>query len=257
MIISPSIQELSEVARKMSEEMVVRDYDENGNSTDIRVKTPKEKEEMVYSCLYGAILTMNHFSPSLTREKVDSIIYTAETTLAAYDSKINCYLTVAKPLSDFYENLSFSGYLMCCLDAEAYTEPTITLCDTLEEAKSAFIDSALLDTPANTKEEVRRGLYFEKDNPFSLSYKYSDTDFVSGTLIPIRIRIKDSIVIYHHAYDGVDFSLCYVGSELECRRFLEYVKTNTDPNNEVDSSNKQLSIFNGNEYEIYTICTLF
>lgn len=259
MVLLGGNQELADVARNMSENIIIREYNGKGDSADVVIKTPADKEDIVFACIYGALITMHQLSDSLNKEIVDTIINTAETTLAAYDSNINCYMTLYKPLLDYYESLYNLGFLMCCIDSENYTEPTISFHDTFEDAKNAFIEAGLSDTAAFTKDEVISGLFCEKscDNTFSISYKYNDEDFVSGTIIPVRLKNSDSVVIHYHAYDGVDFDICHTGSRQECSNYLESIKNISTPENELIIMNDQISMYNGNEYDVYTIRDLF
>lgn len=256
MIIRKTSEKLIQEATSMSEKMIMRGTDEDGNISDISIKTPESMADFIYSCFYGAISTINQFADKIDIDGATFVASAAEATLAAFNSDINCYLTLYIPLMDYYNNLTNVGYLMCALDSTNYTEPAFKFFDTSAEAINAFTRQALADTGALTKSDVENGMSVGKiGDTYSVSYKFNEGDFEAGTIIPITLKNKDYMVIHHHCYDGVDFDICCIGTHRDCVKFFDEIKKKATPEFDLTEydNHEKLCLDSGSEYDVYSI----
>lgn len=90
--------ELKEIAEGISQEVVIRTY-ENGNSNDTRRKTTKPEKAIIYKIAYGALLALNHGEEvRSSRMAEQSIVDSAEYTIDLFIPECNGYDTIYIPL---------------------------------------------------------------------------------------------------------------------------------------------------------------
>lgn len=91
---------LREIAKKVSEEIVIRTYDERG-SHDTRRPSTKPEREIIYGVIVGALYNLNFnryaiSGDSTAQEQV--VCDTAEFIAGRFLPEANCYDTIYLPL---------------------------------------------------------------------------------------------------------------------------------------------------------------
>ena len=91
-----SEQELKAYAEKKAESIVIRSYDENGNSSDDRRKTTKQEKEIISTIIFGGLLAIRG---GADRQSVqDACEYIGKLQIPA----MNGYDTIYNPIGDFF-----------------------------------------------------------------------------------------------------------------------------------------------------------
>ena len=93
--------ELREIAEKIAETIVIRSYDERGNSRDDRRPTDGQERITLRDIAFGALLTLN-YGETFRRERIaeDAIIETAEFTVDLLIPGVNGYDSIYIPLRE-------------------------------------------------------------------------------------------------------------------------------------------------------------
>lgn len=91
-------QQLKEAARDIAGSIVIRQYDERGNSSDIRRATTEIESEIIRKIAYGAMLAYRWRG-----RDIQSILDTAEFTLDLFLPEANGYDTIYTPLRNVTE----------------------------------------------------------------------------------------------------------------------------------------------------------
>ena len=91
-------QQLKEVARDIAGSIMIRQYDECGNSSDIRRATTEIEREIIRKIAYGAMLAYRWRGSD-----IQSILDTAEFTLDLFLPEANGYDTIYTPLRNVTE----------------------------------------------------------------------------------------------------------------------------------------------------------
>lgn len=97
---------LREIAKKVSEEIVIRTYDERG-SHDTRRPSTKPEREIIYGVIVGALYNLNFnlhplSNDNITQEQV--VCDTAEFIAGRFLPEANCYDTIYLPLKNILSN---------------------------------------------------------------------------------------------------------------------------------------------------------
>ena len=111
-------------------------------------------------------------------------------------------------------------FLVCSLDDEDYAYPEFCICDTLEKAK----EKAMTNVRDWLCCDGEKDMIFEKVPVDNVEYRYDFNDgdsFYINHIIEVDVKIGDYLVIHHRAYDGVDFSVLYIGDKDDCESFMK------------------------------------
>lgn len=96
--------ELKEIAEGISQEIVIRTF-ENGSSRDTRRKATVKEKAIIYRVAYGALLALNHGEDSRSSQLAEQkIIDTAEFTIDLFIPDCNGYDTMYIPLKKAVAN---------------------------------------------------------------------------------------------------------------------------------------------------------
>lgn len=96
--------ELREMAEGISQEIVIRTY-ENGNSRDTRRKTTAKEKGIIYRVAYGALLALNHGEEVRSSRLAEQfIVDSAEFTIDLFIPDCNGYDTMYNPLKKALAN---------------------------------------------------------------------------------------------------------------------------------------------------------
>ena len=114
-------------------------------------------------------------------------------------------------------------FLLCTLNDENYTEPDFEFFDTQEEAEKRCIEVG--------KEFCEEGSYemtvtyqpLSCDSPLRYDFKYGE-HFVVNFIFELP-EVGEFLCIWHHAYDGVDFSVEKSGTLEECQKKMKEEKS--------------------------------
>lgn len=89
---------LKEIAEGISQEVVIRTY-ENGSSRDTRRKATAKEKAIIYRVAYGALLALNHGEEARSSRLAEqSIVDGAEFTIDLFIPDCNGYDTMYRPL---------------------------------------------------------------------------------------------------------------------------------------------------------------
>lgn len=89
---------LREIAKNVSEEIVIRTYDERG-SHDTRRSSTKPEREIIYGVIVGALYNLNFNRHSLLNDNMTQVVCdTAEFIAGRFLPEANCYDTIYLPL---------------------------------------------------------------------------------------------------------------------------------------------------------------
>lgn len=91
--------ELQAIATANAQTVIIRTYDERGNSTDTQRATTKTERKILTAVLFGALLAANNH-PNI--EEDSKIIATAEFTALQLINNINTYNSVYIPLNRIF-----------------------------------------------------------------------------------------------------------------------------------------------------------
>lgn len=140
-------------------------------------------------------------------------------------------------------------YLVCGLDSDNYTSPDLELFDDIFDAKNRAKELCLW-AEAEIEQDLAHHRYSADDgygNFYVAEIKRIDTDKGSYVLV------------WHHAYDGVDFKILHQGTYEECKQkqindMKEVANWNDFEmfNEDFDFENDDV-IDTGNEWEMWNI----
>lgn len=145
-------------------------------------------------------------------------------------------------------------YLVCGLNDENYSYPEYLVVDSLAEAKEVamrwlieFADgedyelSELETTDDGYRQTVRFWEYYPVENE----------RFYVTEIKEILAPHSAEMIVYHHAYEGVDFKIEFYGSYNKCQTKLQEIADEySDDIDRID--NCEVLIDNGNEWEMWT-----
>ncbi len=137
-------------------------------------------------------------------------------------------------------------WLYCYLDDEHYTLPAFSLFDSIEDAKKYCYDNAAdnfsVEWSVITNEKYR------------CVYSYEGSFEVTELL---GVEDAGCYLIWHHAYEGVNFKIIAAGNEKECMIAMEEKKKKIMADFPdtvlVWETSKQCCFDNGQEYEVLSI----
>lgn len=108
-------------------------------------------------------------------------------------------------------------YMICELDSESYSDARYSFYASFEDAKKAAL-KACIDW--NEKADIDRrndGLW----NLYRLCAVTEDAFYVTE-VFPVDVKNGNNhILVWHHAYEGVDFRVIQTGTQLDCKNRLE------------------------------------
>lgn len=102
-------------------------------------------------------------------------------------------------------------YLICELNDENYTEPVFCVCETKEKAFEESMKR--LDDLAKKEGSELKVSYH--GNRTRIDWQLKDR-FVVVENLPFNESFGDYLLVWHHAYNGVDFSILGQGTYEEC-----------------------------------------
>ena len=144
--------------------------------------------------------------------------------------------------------------MVCCLDSEMYSSALFHFCLSVEEAKK-WIEDKCSREGFFTKWETDDRCYADKvSNNF-----YNDDDW-SWYVFQCFTVSDDYIVVYHHAYDGIDFDIVggfnnfYKAKDAMVMELFDHYKT-CDENKRIFEWLDECSagIDTGEQWEVWTI----
>ena len=151
-------------------------------------------------------------------------------------------------------------YLLCELNDENYTEPTFTVFDSHESTFKQAVERCTgvayyykSDFKLECNDKNRLSIIFN-ENPYD-----ADNNFYVTEIKEYNAKGGDYILVWHHAYNGVEFDIDYIGSYEACRqKMIDSVrKREMEIDCELDyQDNWQSCIDTGDEWEVWTIVKL-
>lgn len=152
-------------------------------------------------------------------------------------------------------------YLLCELNDENYTEPTFTIFDSHESAFKQAVERCVgvayyykSDFKLECNDNQNRVSIVYNENPYG-----EDDKFYVTEIKECDVTTDDYVLVWHHAYNGVEFNIEFVGTYEECRlKMIEAVhKREMEIDCKLDfQDNWQSCIDTGDEWEIWTIVKL-
>lgn len=138
-------------------------------------------------------------------------------------------------------------YLLCELDSEHYADAKYSFFASLDEAKNAA---------RKTCENFDSECDIEYGNSeYRLDAHIWDDDFYVTEILPVDVKEGNNhILVWHHAYDGVDFRLVQTGTKEECEDKMH--KEVADCCNDYGDYSERCAdniVDTGNEWEVWDI----
>lgn len=147
-------------------------------------------------------------------------------------------------------------FLVCGLNDKNYTEAVYKFCDTFEEAKQECVNLIMGEYNFKTQKEAMNNMDLNKLEEKVHRYDYHEGDnFCVNFIIEVEVNEGDYLLIWHHAYDGVDFHVEKIGTEIDCIN-LKAVYSNALYNEigvDIDIYNFQTVVDTGEEWEIWDV----
>lgn len=148
-------------------------------------------------------------------------------------------------------------YLLCELDDEHYTEPAFTIYESKKEAFTNAVASCMEIVEDNDFQmEVTEG-----QNRVAVDYGYES--FYVTEIKEFDSEKGDYILVWHHAYNGVNFAVLFVGTYEECvEKRREEIKKIFDERDLSGGDNKGFDMENddvvdtGDEWEMFNIISV-
>lgn len=145
-------------------------------------------------------------------------------------------------------------YLLCELDDEDYAYPSFTQFDDFEEA----FDAALIGCGHFRKDYIQ--IDIEKNRKRISAHTEDDDHFYVMEIKEIDVSEGDYILVWHHAYNGVGFSILGVGTKDEClqrrreeiRKIFSECDLSDGDNDDFDMDNDNI-VDTGEEWEVFSI----
>ena len=146
-------------------------------------------------------------------------------------------------------------FLICELNDEDYTEPAFRVCETKE---TAFEESMKrLDDLAKKEGSELKVSYH--GNRTRIDWQLKDR-FVVAENLPFNESFGDYLLVWHHAYNGVDFSILGQGTYEEClKKRITIIKRMFAENDFSSGDNEDFDfetdtcIDTGEEWEMFDI----
>ena len=146
-------------------------------------------------------------------------------------------------------------FLICELNDENYTEPVFQVCETKE---IAFEESMKRLANLSKREGSKIETSHHGDRT-RINWSLKDRFYVIE-ILPFRESAGDYLLVWHHAYNGVDFKILKHGTYEECvKRRIQIIKriyTEEDlasGDNEDFDAEKDTCIDTGEEWEMFDI----
>lgn len=98
-------QELREYAEKQAETIVIRTYDERGNSNDERRTSTEAEKQIISSIIYGGLLAIRSGADKKSVAGVCEYIGYIQMRNVVTVGKMNGYDSVYRPIRDFERQL--------------------------------------------------------------------------------------------------------------------------------------------------------
>lgn len=147
-------------------------------------------------------------------------------------------------------------FLVCGLNDENYTQANYKFCNTFDEAKQECVNLIMGEYNFKTQKEAIKNMNLEKLEGKVYKYNYSDGDnFCVNFIIGVEVNEGDYLLVWHHAYNGVDFHVEKIGTEMECIN-SKAISSNAVYNKngvDIDIYNLQTVVDTGEEWEIWDI----
>lgn len=100
-------------------------------------------------------------------------------------------------------------YLICSLDDESYYHPMYTFCSSLEDAKKICTENVSDDPEASAEFKPY------EEGTYRCDIRIGEDGFEVNHILPVHTSEGKYYLIYHHAYDGVDFCKVYQSDSFE------------------------------------------
>lgn len=149
-------------------------------------------------------------------------------------------------------------YLVCGLNDENYSEPEYIVEDSFSQAKETakrwcleFADGE--DYEMTKCEENEDG--WRQTVTYYEGYPYDGERFYVTEIKEIEPH-HSFMVVYHHGYNGVDFTIEHYGSISQCRDYIEEKAKEFDEEDIQLKSVRELLIDNGTEWEMWTVLSI-
>lgn len=112
------------------------------------------------------------------------------------------------------------GYLVCSLDDENYSEPTLYLYREMNRAKEQCVNEVAKTWEISVDEAKSVMSFFQNGDSYQFNAKENDC-FLVNEIIPVEFNENDAFCVSYHAYDGVDFHVEKIGTVAECETALK------------------------------------
>ena len=149
-------------------------------------------------------------------------------------------------------------YLICSLNDENYTMAQFRFCDTAEEVRLECLRN-IMEYYELDEERVIEHMNFsvsgsQHHTMFRYDYANGDAFFVNQ-IIEIDIEEGDSVLVWHHAYDGVDFKVEHIGTEAMCINVKAAISNNAyiERGFDIDIEKYQTVVDTDEEWEVWDV----
>ena len=148
-------------------------------------------------------------------------------------------------------------YLLCKLYDEQYTDPYFNVYDVYKQA----LDEVIEIGTDFIKEHLGGSLVIGDDKK-RIDVHYG-SEFLVFEIKEVDLDVGDCVIVWHHAYNGVDFRMLFQGTAAECvEKRKELIKKAFEENDYSSGNNTDFDMGNdtcidtGIEYEMYSIVSL-
>jgi len=94
-------QEIREYAEKQAETIVIRTYDEKGNSNDDRRASTEDEKRILFSIIYGGLLAIRSGADEKSVAAACEYIGYIQMRNVVTDGRMNGYDSIYRPIRDF------------------------------------------------------------------------------------------------------------------------------------------------------------
>lgn len=104
-------------------------------------------------------------------------------------------------------------YLLSELNSKDYAYASHSVLKSYQEANEAAVSACVNKFEGNCDVEIEK-------QGFRITSQ-QDLDFYVTEIKPFVLEKGEYLLVWHHAYDGVDFEICFQGSREECEKRRE------------------------------------